>query len=209
MNKTTIVNSDDLNEMEKRSRTNLINSLSGYKSANLLGTRSSENQTNLAMISSVFHVGANPALAGFLMRPHTVPRHSLENILEQKDFTLNTVTSDMYEQAHQTAARYPREESEFQAVGFDEEYSDLLRAPYVAQSPIKSGLKLIETLTLEVNETVLVIGEIIELRIDEGLMGSDGHLNMNAAKMVAVSGLDEYHIAQSLGRRDYPKSTSD
>lgn len=195
----------DINAIDKRNRANLINSLSGYKSANLLGSINAKGQTNLALMTSVFHVGANPPLLGLLIRPHSVPRHSLENLMETGVFTLNVVTRDIHAQAHQTTARYSREQSEFKAVGLDEEYSSLMQAPYVAQSPIKTGLSVVETQTLAVNDTVLVIAEIIELRLDDGLMNDDGHLDMNAAGAVAVTGLDEYHWASTLGRLSYPK----
>lgn len=196
---------NDINAIDKRNRANLINSLSGYKSANLLGSINTKGQTNLALMTSVFHVGANPPLLGLLIRPHSVPRHSLENLLETGVFTLNVVTRDIHAQAHQTTARYPREQSEFKVVGLDEEYSSLIQAPYVAQSPIKTGLSVVETQTLAVNDTVLVIAEIIELRLDDGLMSADGHLDMNAAGAVAVTGLDEYHRASTIGRLSYPK----
>ena len=202
---TQVMQRSDIDALEKRTRANLINSLSGYKSANLLGSINLQGQTNLALMSSVFHIGAHPPLVGVLIRPHSVPRHSLENLMETGEFTLNTVTREMYAQAHQSTARYPREQSEFAHVGFDEEYSSLMKAPFVAQSPIKSGVKLVETQTLTVNDTVLVIGEIVELRVAEGLMAADGQLNHNAADVVAVTGLDEYHSATSLERLPYPK----
>lgn len=195
----------ELDEMGKRQRTNLINALSGYKSANLLGSINSLHQTNLALMSSVFHVGANPALMGCLLRPHTVPRHSLENIVQMGCFTLNAVTKSVYKQAHQTSARYDRDQSEFEAVGLTPEYSDVLSAPYVAQSPIQIGLSLIETQTLAVNDTVLVIGEIKEIRLADGLMADDGHVDMSGGDIVAITGLDEYHLPMSLGRLTYPK----
>lgn len=194
-----------IDAMEKRSRANLINSLSGYKSANLLGSINARGQTNLALMSSVFHVGAHPPLLGLLIRPNSVPRHSLENLIEMGVFTLNVVTRDIYTQAHQTTARYAHDQSEFEAVGLDEEYTSLMKAPYVAQSPIKTGLSVLETQTLSFNNTVLVIAEIIELRIKPGIMAEDGQLDMNAANAVAVTGLDEYHSGSTLGRLAYPK----
>jgi flavin reductase (DIM6/NTAB) family NADH-FMN oxidoreductase RutF len=194
----------DIDSMEKRRRANLINSLSGYKSANLLGTINSVGQTNLALMSSAFHIGANPPLVGLLIRPHSVPRHSLENILETGEYTLNTVTQTMYRQAHQTTARYPREQSEFAAVGLEEEYSSL-KCPYVAGCPVKSGLKLVDTQTLAVNDTVLVIGEIVELIINKELVADDGQIDHAAANTVALTGLDEYHSCSSLERLPYPK----
>ena len=134
---TKTLTREHINAMEKRHRANLINSLSGYKSANLLGTVNARGQTNLALVSSVFHIGAHPPLVGMLMRPHSVPRHSLENLMELGVYTLNVVTQQMYREAHQTTARYPQEQSEFAAVGLTEEYSAHLKAPYVAREPDK------------------------------------------------------------------------
>lgn len=194
-----------IDAMERRMRANLINCLAGYKSANLIGTVDSAGHTNLALMSSVFHVGANPPLMGLLLRPHTVPRHSLENIIEQGCFTLNAVDRLLYRQAHQTTARYPRELSEFDAVGLTPVFSEKLTAPYVAQSPIQIGLTLVDRQTMAVNDTVLVIGEIIEIRLAEHLLAADGQVDLHEAGLVCVSGLDEYHVAESLGRQAYPK----
>lgn len=194
-----------IDQLDQRERANLINSLTGYKSANLLGTVNAQGQSNLALMTSVFHIGANPPLVGLLIRPHSVPRHSLENIIDQGEYTLNMVTRDIYRQAHQSSARYPREQSEFLAVGLAEDYSGTLKAPYVANSPVKTGLKLVETQTLAVNDTVLVIGEVVELYVEAALIGDDGQLNLDAANAVAISGLDEYHSASSLGRLGYAK----
>lgn len=63
------IQSDQINQLEKQYRISLINSLVGYKSLNLLGTISKEGITNLCIISSTFHLGANPPLLGLVIRP--------------------------------------------------------------------------------------------------------------------------------------------
>ena len=73
-------NSNDLDGLSKIYRLNLINSITGYKSANLIGTQSLNGKTNLAIFSSVIHLGSNPALIGFVLRPTTVPRHTYSNL---------------------------------------------------------------------------------------------------------------------------------
>ena len=60
----------DLKEMDRVKRLKLINSISGIKSANLIGTKSLTGVTNLCIISSVTHIGSNPALIGFICRPN-------------------------------------------------------------------------------------------------------------------------------------------
>ncbi|MCJ8275234.1 MAG: flavin reductase family protein, partial [Bdellovibrionales bacterium] len=69
MKKKSIITSE--HDYNKRAWIKLVNSLSGFKSANLVGTQSKDGQTNLAMFSSFFHLGANPPLMGFVLRPHS------------------------------------------------------------------------------------------------------------------------------------------
>ena len=64
-------------EMNRIERLNLINSLSGIKPANLIGTINEDGTENLAIFSSVVHLGSNPALFGFVLRPRgEVRRHT-------------------------------------------------------------------------------------------------------------------------------------
>lgn len=204
MQKQTLTNLD-LDQLEQRYRARLVNSLSGAKSANLIGTSDSGRNTNLAIVSSCFHIGANPALLGMIIRPSSVPRHSFENILHTEHWTVNHVNSFIVDKAHQTSARYPRELSEFDAVGLTPEFLDNFPAPFVKESKIRLGLKLAEHLSLQINGTKLLIGEIQHIDFPMEAICSDGHIDLNAAGSLAVSGLDEYHELKSLARYSYAK----
>ena len=59
----------DFENMSRVERLNLINSCSGIKPANLIGTQSAAGQPNVAIFSSVVHLGSNPALFGMVFRP--------------------------------------------------------------------------------------------------------------------------------------------
>ncbi len=195
---------EGIDALDKTVRTNLVNSLSGYKGVNLLGTADAAGHTNLALLTSVIHVGAAPPLMGMLMRPHTVPRHSLENLLDTGCWTLNAVTRDMHRAAHLASARWPREVSEFDGVGLTPAWSDGHAAPYVAESPVQIGLTLAEQHVLG-NGCIFVVGAVVRVRLGPDALAADGQLDLNALKLVAASGLDEYHVAESLGRLPYAK----
>lgn len=184
-------------------RRNLINCLSGYKSLNLIGTQNSQGITNLALFSQVIHIGANPPTVGILFRPNSVARHTLDNILNSGFFTLNHVNSQFFKEAHWTSAKW--EGSEFEATGIEPEYLDRFYAPFVRNSPVKLACSLVETQTLKVNKTILMIGNIDSVYIDEKGLRKDGSLDLNLLDTVTVSGLDEYHVGKSLGRLAYAK----
>ena len=118
--------------MSKIFRLNLINSLTGYKSANLIATKTNEKINNVAVFSSVTHLGSKPPLIGFVTRPTTVPRNTYENILNHKYFTLNQITKSQIKSAHQTSAKYPKKISEIE----EEDWSALLSSNLKAPVPL-------------------------------------------------------------------------
>lgn len=197
-------NRNDIDNMEQRFRNHFINSLSGYKSANLIGTQDAEGNTNLSMVSSVFHLGANPPLMGMIIRPHSVPRHTLENIKQTNQYTINQVASSFVTQAHQTSARYDKHVSEFDVTGLTPEYINGFLPPFVKQSQLKIGLTLVERQTM-LNETELVIGEIEHVMLETDALDSDGFVNLTKLETVAVNGLDGYCQVQLKERLPYAK----
>ncbi|MDU0370087.1 flavin reductase family protein [Hymenobacter endophyticus] len=196
----------DLPELEKVYRLNLINAITGFKPANLLGTADAQGRTNLAIISSVVHLGSSPALLGLVMRPPTVERHSYDNIRATGYYTLNHVHEGIARAAHLTSANFPREVSEFDACGLTPQYADDFAAPYVQESHLRIGLRLVQEVPLEINGTVLLIGSVKHLYLpDTGVLRPDGSLDLAAAGTVALSGLDTYYQASPVARYGYAR----
>jgi len=182
-----------------------MNTLAGFKSANLLGTINESKINNLAIFNSVVHIGANPPLMGFLLRPLTVIRQTYENIKSSNYFTFNHVNTGIVAQAHQTSAKYDQHTSEFEATQLTVENSDKHPAPYVAESKIKIGLKYREEHLIKANDTLLIIGEVIEVIVNPSFISEDGFIHLDQAETVAISGLDGYYKAQKINRFQYAR----
>ena len=191
----------DIIQLEKNYKINLINSISGFKSANLLGTISSEGITNLSIISSAVHIGADPALMGFILRPTTVPRNSYDNLLKNKSFTINQVNKYIVGKAHFTSAKFTAEESEFSELQLEEEYIEDCIAPFVKKSLVKIGLKY-DSEHLLSNGCRLIIGKVKHLSVAKSALNENGSLNLNSIDTIAVSGLNKYYTTNFL--KEYP-----
>jgi len=198
----------DIDTLEQRYRGNLINCLSGFKPAVLVGTKSTEGQTNLAIFSNLLHLGANPALLGLLVRPAPAgtERHTWENIVATQHFTVNHVNEAIVPQAHQTSARYPRETSEFSATGLTPEWLADYPAPFVAEATVKLGLRLIDQHHFDINHTTLLIGEVQTIHLPSEILREDGSLDLTQEHAVAACGLDSYHTTGTGCRYRYAKS---
>lgn len=190
----THLSNTDIAAMAPQQRAMLINSLPGYKSAMLVGTCDAKVLTNLAIVSSHFHLGSNPPLLAMILRPSTgnSERHTLHNLLETQCWTLNGFSLEHAAQAHQTSAPYPKNHSEFDACNFEAEWLDQFGAPFIKGAPLQVGCRLREHHPLEINGTHMVIGEVQHLQYPETAQRGDGGLSLSDMGLVAVAGLDTY-----------------
>ncbi|MFT4825027.1 MAG: flavin reductase (DIM6/NTAB) family NADH-FMN oxidoreductase RutF [Halioglobus sp.] len=196
---------DQLRDMDSRIRAAFVNSLSGFKSANLVGTIDDDGRTNLAIMSSTVHLGSSPPLLALVIRPGGEERHTLDNILSTGYYSINHVTAPIIEAAHQSAARYGRDTSEFEATGLTPFWREGFAAPMVAEAGIKLGLALREHQELSINRTHLVIGEVVLAEIPPGSLRDDGGVDLVKAGSVALSGLDTYYKSVAFKRMAYAK----
>lgn len=194
----------ELAEMEKRYRSTFINSLSGFKSVQLLASKSPDGKSNLAIFNSVFHVGANPPQLGLVVRPDGPEHDTMNNIRGTGYYTLNNIQESYYRQAHQTSARYLSGVSEFEACGLAEELLDGFPVPFVKNANVRIGLKLKEILPVN-NGTQIVIGEVVLVQIDEKCLSADGFVDLQAAGSITAAGLDAYYRTEKIARLAYAK----
>ncbi|PJB12617.1 MAG: flavin oxidoreductase [Flavobacteriales bacterium CG_4_9_14_3_um_filter_40_17] len=200
-----MIDKQALNEYESRYRTTLINSLAGVKQAILIGTKSTDGYSNLAIFNSLIHIGANPPLWGLIFRPATVKRDTLNNILETQQYTINYVATRDYQKAHQTSAKYKKTISEFDVCGFTECYHPHFHAPFVAEAPVKIAMKMEQKIDISINGTILLIGSIQHIDMDETLISPDGFVALDKAQTLACAGLDAYYETYLMDRLVYAK----
>lgn len=203
-----VLDSGGIHALPQRYRARLVNSLSGFKSANLLGTADAAGRPACCVVSSVVHLGSNPALLGAVFRPPGGDAHNYHNLSNSGAFTLSHVTASIHAQAHQTSARYPADVSEFEAVGLTPHWhgegAQRFPAPAVAESPVRIGLTVEEDILLP-NRCRFVIGAVQWVDFDAALQAQDGFLDLAASGTVTIGGLDAYHTAHRLARLSYAK----
>jgi flavin reductase (DIM6/NTAB) family NADH-FMN oxidoreductase RutF len=199
------ISKDQISQMEKIERLNLINSCTGYKSANLIATKSVDEKPNVAIFSSVTHLGSEPALIGFFMRPTTVPRDTYKNIRETGFFTVNHITIDMIADAHHTSANYEVGISEFDKTNLEEEYKNDIEIPFVKGSPVQLYCKYVNEYYIKENDTIHIVASIENLFFDKNLQHEDGWLQIEKGNVIALNGLDGYCLPKLVDRFQYAR----
>ncbi len=200
------LNKKDLQDLGSTKRLNIINSISGIKPANLIGSVSKEKNTNLAIFSSVVHLGSNPGLIGFIVRPTgEIPRNTYENILQNGYFTINHIDERFIKNAHYTSAKFETNISEFDVCNLTEEYLYDFKAPFVKESSIKIGLKHVESIPIKINGTIMVIGEVEHIIVPDEAINSKGYIDLSEANVTGISGLNSYYKLEKITSFPYAR----
>lgn len=184
----------DLESFTHVHRLNVVNSISGPKQVCLIGSNSKDGVQNLGLFNSIFHLGANPALLGFVMRPHKdVRRDTYENIMETGYYTINHVHQAILVNSHFTSAKLKSTESEFKRCNLTPEIADQFPAPFVKECFVKVGMKFLEEIPVKHNGTSIIVGQIERIDFPNSVVNEIGLIDFDQAKNVVVSGLNKYY----------------
>ena len=195
----------DIDKMSKIFRLNLLNSITGYKSSNLIGTKTDNKINNVAIFSSVTHLGSDPPLIGFITRPENGNRNTYNNILKNKIFTINHIVKNQIISAHQSSAKYPKNVSEFDKTDLKVEFKNNFDAPFVKDSPVQIGCSFVNKYFIKENKTTLMIGQVEMLFINKKLLVEDGFVQLDREDVITVNGLDGYALPKLIKRIPYAR----
>ena len=200
------VNRKAIEDMHRVRRLNLINGITGIKPANLIGSYSKKFGSNVSIFSSVVHLGSNPPLLGFILRPTgEVNRNTYDNIMETGYYTINHVHESIAEQSHYTSAKFEHGESEFKRCGLTEEYQFDFPAPFVKESFVKIGMKFKEEIAIEANGTRMIIGEIEEIVVPDESIDDKGYIRLDRIFDVGIGGLNNYYSLKRIASYPYAR----
>lgn len=178
----------DLTKMEKERKIALIQSIVGPRAVHLIGTKSSQGLSNLAVFNSIMHLGSDPALIGLFFRPGI--RHTLQNLMDTGYCSLNAAPPDKVIAIHET--RKPWEHSEFETCGFTEVYHPHHFVPFVKESSLHALLKLENILSVEANNTSIAVLRVEAVFVEAENMDTDGAVAFMKQNWLLSRGLDTY-----------------
>ena len=156
-----------------------------------VSTISNSGNVNLSPYSFFNAVSYDPPLIIFSSSKFTSDgklKDSLSNIEQNGEFVVNIVNENIVEAMNKTAAEYPEDVNEFDVANLTQIDSDLVKPPRLSESPVNMECKLERIITLgtEAHPQGLVIGEIMQLHIDDEIIS--GH-RINHEKLKPVGRL--------------------
>lgn len=166
-----------------------MNSIIAPRPIGWISSVSNSGLVNLAPYSFFNLFNYQPPIIGFAS---TGWKDSVQNIQQTGEFCWNLVNRELVIAMNQTSASVAPEVNEFELAGLTMLASKLIRAPQVAQSPVRFECKLTQLFPLvsaagKQLETWMVLGEVIGVHIDPKLL-KDGVFDTLAADPVLRGG---------------------
>ena len=126
--------------------------------------------------------------------------YSYGSIVERKAFTVNIPSENYVKEADYFGIVSGKEEDKFLATGLTPVRSDLVDAPYIAEFPFSLECKLLHT--LEIGLHTQFIGEILDIKADESVLGENGAPDIKKVKtfLYATGNRAYYSVGKWLGK---------
>ena len=160
----------DVTQLTRAQRYKLLTSLVVPRPIALVTTLTEGGIINAAPFSFFNVVGDDPPLIMISADARTdgEMKHTVRNILANKQFVVNLVDEAIAEKMHGAAVEAPSEMSEIDLVGFTTAPSQRIRPPRIAESPISFECEL--HTDLDFNARRLLIGQILWIHARDGII---------------------------------------
>lgn len=176
-------------------------------------TVDAEGRVNLSPFSFFNVFSANPPIMVFSparrVRGNTT-KHTLDNAEVTKEVVISVVNYSMVQQMSLASSAYAEGVNEFLKSGFTEVPSDKVHPPRVKESPVAFECKVNEIVHLgkEGGAGNLIICEVVQIHIDESILGEDEKIDPYKLDSVARMGSNWYCRAQGDAIFEIPKPLS-
>jgi flavin reductase (DIM6/NTAB) family NADH-FMN oxidoreductase RutF len=161
-----------------------------------VSTVSKTGVTNVAPFSFFSGVSSKPPCLSIAIarKPDGSLKDTLANIRGSGEFVVNTANEWLFDQMVDSAAPYPSETSEFEAIGLTPLASTMIKAPRVKESSLQ--LECILHKEVEIGDgsagsSTLVIGEILVVHMKEDLATERG-VDIDGLKPISRLGGSDY-----------------
>jgi len=148
----------------------------------LVGTYDEHYKANLMCAAWGGICCSKPVCVNVSLRAAT---YSHKAIIERKAFTLGIPSDSQVKEADYMGITTGNKVDKFADVGWKAVKSDLVDAPYAAEIPFVVECKLIQTIELGLH--TLFIGEVVDVKAEERILGEKGLPDMNKLNPLSFS----------------------
>ncbi|WP_461832412.1 flavin reductase family protein [Aquifex sp.] len=113
-------------------------------------------------------------------------KDTVKNILETKEFVINTVSEELFQKMLITGEEFPPEVNEFEKAGLTPEPSKTVIAPRIKEAKVSFECKLFKY--VPVYDMHVIFGEVLLIKVNDNIITEDFSVDYEAYKPIGRLG---------------------
>ncbi len=179
--------------LEKRNLHRWLTQIVAPRPIGWISSVDSEGRYNLAPFSFFNVVSSKPPMVAFSIGVRALDqshKDTFSNVRTTGEFVVNVVTEDLMQAMNITARDYPPGVDEFKQAGLTPQSANLVKPPYVLESPIHLECRLSQIIPLGDQDTGsnLVLGEVLLIHIDDRILKNHEQIDLDLYQPVGRLG---------------------
>ena len=154
----------------------------------------SEGKPNIITVAWAGTINSKPPMLSISVKKE---RHSYSLIKEKGQFAVNLTNEALAYATDFCGVKSGRDVDKFEILKLNADKASVIDVPLIKESPI--NLECIVRQRIELGSHDMFIAEIVAVHVDDRLIGRNGKLDMNKAKLICYSHGEYWSLKEPLG----------
>ncbi|MBR5314495.1 MAG: flavin reductase family protein [Clostridia bacterium] len=150
--------------------------------------------SNIITIAWTGILNSNPPKTYVSIRPQ---RHSFEIIKNTKEFVINLTPASLVKEADYCGIYTGAKVDKFEKCNFTKVQGSTVACPMIDECPMSLECKVTDI--VELGSHHMFIADITAINVDESLLGDDGKLHLEKAKLAAFAHGEYFELGKKIG----------
>lgn len=153
---------------------------------------------NIITIAWAATVCSNPPMVSISIRPE---RYSYDIVKETGEFVVNLTTKDLAYATDYCGVKSGRDVDKFKEMKLNEQKSNVISAPGIAECPVNIECKVTEV--KELGSHAMFLAEVVSVQVDDAYIDETGKFHLNDTGLMAYSHGSYKELGADIGTFGY------
>ena len=164
----------------------------------LVSVVDNKGNTNIITVAWAGTICTNPPMLSISVRPNRFSHHMIE---ETGEFVVNLTTKELTYATDYCGVKSGRDVDKWKEMKLTPVASDVVKAPYIKESPVNIECRVTEVKRLGSHD--LFLAEVVVVHVDDAYMDEKGAFHLSEANPIVYCHGEYFDLGEKLGKFGY------